>query len=184
MTATTDTTPRRRLGGIVGTILTVAALAVAATVLVPAVLGFQRYVIISGSMTGTYDRGSIVYDRVVPTKDLKVGDVITYDPPAGGPDGLVTHRIHDISVKQGKRVFRTMGDANPRPDVWEFTLDQPTQARVVFHIPYVGFVLAALSMRSLRMVVIGVPALLIALAVLAGLWRDAGAEAGVEAARP
>ena len=34
-------------------------------------------------MTGTYDRGSLVFDEVVPVDDLKVGDVITYRPPAG-----------------------------------------------------------------------------------------------------
>ena len=33
-------------------------------------------------MTGTYDRGSLVFDEVVPVASLKVGDVITYRPPA------------------------------------------------------------------------------------------------------
>ncbi len=37
-------------------------------------------------MTGTYDRGSIVYDRPVPVSSLKVGDPITYDPPSGFTD--------------------------------------------------------------------------------------------------
>ena len=43
----------------------------AAIMLVPAALGFHRYVILTGSMTGTYDPGSIVYDRPVPTSTLK-----------------------------------------------------------------------------------------------------------------
>ena len=43
--------------------------------------------------------------------------------------------------------------------------------------PYMGFVLAALSERKLRMVLVGIPALLIALIVLGGLWRDTGREA-------
>ena len=71
-------------------------------------------------------------------------------------------------------MFRTKGDANPVKDPWTFTLSRPTQARVVFHVPYVGFALAALADRKLRMVLIGVPALLVALSVLAGLWREAG----------
>jgi signal peptidase len=168
-----SSSPVRRLGG---GLLTGAALALAVAVLVPALLGFQRYVITSGSMTGTYDRGSIVYDRVVPTRELNVGDVITYAPPAGaGPAGLVTHRIVAITPQPGgARVFRTKGDANPVKDPWTFTLSRPTQARVVFHVPYVGFALAALADRKLRMVLIGVPALLVALSVLAGLWREAG----------
>jgi signal peptidase len=168
-----SSSPLRRLGG---GLLTGAAVALAAAVLVPALLGFQRYVITSGSMTGTYDRGSLVYDRVVPTASLKVGDVITYDPPAGaGPAGLVTHRIVSIETEaRGRRVYRTKGDFNPSADPWTFTLANRTQARVAFHLPYIGFALAALADRSLRMLVIGIPALLVALSVLAGLWREAG----------
>jgi signal peptidase len=163
----------RRLGG---GLLTAAALALALAVLVPALLGFQRYVITSGSMTGTYDRGSLVYDRVVPASSLNVGDVITYDPPAGaGPAGLITHRIVAITPQpNGTRVFRTKGDANPVKDPWTFTLSNRTQARVAFHLPYVGFALAALAERKVRMLIIGIPALLVALSVLAGLWRETG----------
>jgi len=181
MPAATPASPRRARG-LVGGLLTVGAVALAAAVLVPALLGFQRYVITSGSMTGTYDRGSLVYDRVVPTASLKVGDVITYDPPAGsGPAGLVTHRIRSIAAQPGGvRVFRTKGDFNPAPDPWTFTLQNRTQAKVAFHLPYVGFALAALADRSLRMLIIGVPALLVALSVLAGLWREAGETAATK----
>lgn len=176
-----SSSPLRRLGG---GLLTAAAIALAAAVLVPALLGYQRYVITSGSMTGTYDRGSLVYDRVVPTASLKVGDVITYDPPAGaGPAGLVTHRIVSITPQPGgARVFRTKGDANPVVDPWTFTLQNRTQARAAFHLPFAGFALAALADRRLRMLLIGVPALHVALSVLAALWRDAG-ETAVEGRR-
>jgi signal peptidase I len=128
-------------------------------------MGWQRYVIVSGSMTGTYDRGSLVLDEVVPVSDLRTGDVITYTPPAGsGPEGLVTHRIVSISAgKDFQRVFRTKGDANKSADPWTFTLAKSEQARVKVGIPYAGFVLAALSKRELRMLVVGLPALLIAL---------------------
>jgi signal peptidase len=112
----------------------------------------------------------------VPTSSLKVGDVITYDPPAGaGPAGLVTHRIVAITPQpNGTRVFRTKGDANPVKDPWTFSLSNRTQARVAFHLPYVGFALAALAERKVRMLIIGIPALLVALSVLAGLWRETG----------
>ena len=43
--------------------------------------------------------------------------------------------------------------------------------------------LAVLAQRELRMLIIGFPALLIALFVMAGLWRDAGREAEAQAAR-
>jgi signal peptidase I len=152
-----------------------AALALGLCVLVPALLGFQRYVITSGSMSGTYDRGSLVFDRVVGTSSLKAGDVITFRPP--GQTGLVTHRILSVRSVRGQRVLRTKGDANREPDVWgPFALRGAKQARVAFHIPYVGYALGALSERRVRMVVIGLPALLIALAALAGLWRASAPE--------
>jgi signal peptidase len=44
-------------------------------------------------------------------------------------------------------------------------------------VPYVGFALAALGRRDLRMLIIGLPAGLIALMSIAGLWREAGIEA-------
>lgn len=154
------------------------SLALAAAVILPAALGYQRYVITSGSMSGTYDRGSILYARDVPTASLRVGDVITYAaPPAAGPKGLVTHRIVWIgNDRSGARAFRTKGDANPTRDPWRFTLDRPRQARAAFHLPYVGYALAALGIREVRMLLIGLPALLIAVGTLAGLWRRAGVE--------
>jgi signal peptidase I len=157
-----------------------AAVVVAALVLIPGLFGWQRYVIVSGSMTGTYDRGSLVWDEVVPVGDLQVGDVITYMPPAG--DHLITHRIswigHDAS---GARAYRTKGDANPVADPWTFRLDHPKQARVRFGVPYVGFALAALGRRDVRMALIGLPAGAIAAFSFVGLWRRLGALEETEA---
>jgi signal peptidase I len=158
--------------------LLLASFALAGLMLVPALLGYERYVITGDSMAGAYDRGSIVYAREVPVADLRSGDVITYEPPAKtGTEGLVTHRIVSVSERRGERVFRTEGDANGSPDPWRFTLDQPTQARASFSVPFVGYAFAALAVREVRMLVIGLPALLIALALLTRLWREAGAEA-------
>jgi signal peptidase I len=160
-------------------VIVAAGLCIAATMLLPAAFGYQRYVITSGSMTGTYDRGSIVFDQTVPTSSLKVGDVITYSPPAAsGVDGLITHRIVSIEDHgKGGVSYRTKGDANPNADPWRFRLDQPTQAQVAFAIPYIGYGIAALSMLPIRMIIIGLPALLIAVALIARTWREAGEEA-------
>ena len=168
----------RRLLATSRTLLLALGVLLGLALVVPAVLGYQRYVIVSGSMTGTYNRGSLVFDEVVPVERLRTGDVITYRPPPGsGPDGLVTHRIAEIRRDASGPVFRTKGDANDVPDPWTFRLAAPRQARVVAGVPYVGYALAALSDRRVRMLVVGVPALLIGLSVLAGLWREAGAEA-------
>jgi signal peptidase len=169
----------RRAGRITSGAALAVAVLVAALALAPAAIGLQRYVIVSGSMTGTYDRGSLVLDEVVPVASLRAGDVITYRPPPGAAvDHLVTHRIAAITRdRSGVAVFRTKGDANPTADPWTFTLPGPSQARVRAGIPYAGFALAALSRRDMRLVVIALPAALIALASLMALWRRLGAEA-------
>lgn len=150
--------------------------------LVPALLGFERYTITSGSMTGTYDRGSIVYSELVPVEALRVGDVITYTPPSSaGPDGLVTHRIAERRrLKDGRLLFRTRGDANPAVDPWRFTLDQPMQPRAVQHLPYAGYAFALLAIREVRMLLLGLPAALLAIFVLARMWGEAGRAAREE----
>jgi signal peptidase len=154
----------------------VACVALGGLLVIPAALGYKRYVIAGRSMSGTYDRGSLVFERAVPVADLRVGDVITYRPP--GHAGRVTHRIVWIGRdRTGARAFRTRGDANPAPDPWRFTLHGRVQSRVVFSVPYAGYAIAALSIKWVRMVVIALPALLIALAVLGGLWHEAGEEA-------
>ena len=169
----------RRIARAFSALVLAAGLLFGALLVLPAALGWQRYVIVSGSMTGTYDRGSLVLDEVVPVAVLRVGDVITYRPPAGsGPAGLVTHRIADITTdKVGRRVFRTKGDANEDADPWTFALPDGEQARVRAGIPYAGFAVAALGKRDLRILLVGIPAGLIALTSLAGLWREAGVEA-------
>lgn len=174
---------RDQIHGAFSAAATVLAVVLGTAMFLPAVLGMDRYVITGGSMGGTHPRGSVVFDRAVPPARLRVGDVITYRPPPGaGPTGLVTHRIVAIGTRDGRRVYRTAGDANSAPDPWVFTLPDARQARVSFGVPLLGYLVAALSDRAVRMAVIGLPALLIALAVLAGLWREAGIEARRRAA--
>jgi signal peptidase len=141
-----------------------AVLLVAAPTVVGHVLGYERYVITGGSMGGSIERGSLVFERPVPVQRLRVGDVITYQPPAdSGLTSLVTHRIHTLERTRAGAVLRTKGDANADPDPWRFTLQAPTQPRVELAVPQVGKVFIFLSDRSNRLLVIGGPAAVIAL---------------------
>jgi signal peptidase I len=162
----------RRVRAAAGAVALVAVLAPGALTLVPALAGYERYVITGDSMSGAIERGSIVYAKPVPVAQLRVGDVITYMPPHGG--SKVTHRIVWTGRgASGARAFRTRGDANASADPWRFELPGPTQARVDAVVPYAGYALAALGVRWVRMLAIGLPAALVAFAVLAGAWRDA-----------
>jgi signal peptidase len=143
--------------------------------LVPALLGYQRYVITGGSMTGSIPKGSVIYSRLTPVESLREGDVITFVPP--GLTQPVTHRIVSIRLNaDGEPTFRTKGDFNEAADPWDVHLTGPVQARYSFHVPYIGYALAALAIRQVRMLLIGVPAVIIALSLLVSLWREAGEE--------
>ncbi len=175
---------RQRLRS-VATVLSVVALVVAAVLAVlmvlPTLLGFERYVIISGSMDPTIPTGSVVYDEVVPVADLEVGDIITFvPPPEYGVDEPVTHRIVEIGTAPedtstaGQPLFHTKGDANESRDAWAMVLDAPEQARVKYHLPYVGYVYLFLSNRTVQLLLIGLPALAIATLMVVTLWRVSG----------
>jgi signal peptidase I len=193
----------KRLGHWIGVIATVAAVLLAALILVPSILGYERYVIESGSMQGTIDKGSIVYSEKAVADDLRVGDIITFKPPPEFfIDDLVTHRIISIRRQQlpeprpdagaaeadGQQqvpdlLFRTKGDANADPDPWEFKLDDDAAAVEKAHVPYVGYVYLALAIPWVRIVVIIIPAILIAVLTAISLWRAAGEEAEAERER-
>ena len=175
----TIVTRARALTQVVGrglmSVLLLLAFAAIAVTFVPGLLGYQRYVLIGSSMEPTIHRGSLVFDEVVPVAQLRKGDVITYVPP--GRTQPVTHRL--ISVKHpkqlhGRPLFRTQGDNVDKPDMRAFTLDKPTQARYSFAVPYLGWLFVALGTPQLRLFLLVAPALLIALAMLAKLWREGG----------
>ena len=165
----------RRIGSGLITTASIVGVVIVAIMLVPALLGFDRYVITGGSMSGTFERGSLVFEREVPVTDLEAGDIITYLPPTdSGVTELVTHRIlsvtEDASAPSGL-VFQTQGDANASADPWTFTLAAATQPRVEGWIPTLGWVFIALSIPMVRMLAIGIPAALIALIYLRDLVR-------------
>lgn len=157
---------RRRAFHVVVNVLCVTVSVLALAFILPTAFGLQRYAIAGGSMTGSIPRGSVVLEEVVPVSDLRVGDVITYLPPAdSGVDNLVTHRV--VAIRDGE--LRTKGDANPDRDPWTFRLTAATQPRVVGHVPLVGYVFLALQQRDVRVLAIGVPAGLVALLSLGQL---------------
>ncbi len=187
MEITTSPPPRsRKLGSLLLNLLCVLISVLALLFIVPAAFGLERYVIAGGSMTGSIPRGSLVFEESVPVSDLRVGDVITYMPPADSSiPNLVTHRIH--SIRQD--TFRTKGDANPDIDPWTFKLTSGTQAREVAHVPLVGYAFLALQDRTTRIAFVGVPSGLIALHSLGQLLmglrrRRTGAQPDAADAKP
>jgi len=163
------------------TIALVGATVLALLMVVPSLLGYQRYVIISGSMEPTLPVGSVVYDEVVPVDDIVVGDIITFvPPPEFDIDSPVTHRVVEVAIAEensshpGQRLFRTKGDNNEDVDPWRMVLDGPDQARVEHHVPYVGYFYMALQVRWVQLLLIVVPAVALVTYIVITLWRVSG----------
>jgi signal peptidase len=98
--------------------------------------GIRFYSVATSSMQKVYPVGSIVYDKIVPSKmtieDLKIGDDVTY---LSSSNQYVTHRIIDIDVINQKVL--TQGTQNTSSDGWiPFTA---IQGKVVFSLPLLGF---------------------------------------------
>ena len=179
-----------RLISVFVTVALVGASVLAVLMVVPSLLGYERYVIVSGSMEPTLPVGSVVYDEVVPVDDIEVGDIITFvPPPEFGIDDPVTHRVVQVSTVEedrshpGERLFRTKGDNNEEVDPWRMVLDGPDQARVAHHVPYVGYFYMALQVRWVQLFLIVIPAIALVTYIVVTLWRVSGEAVQEEQAR-
>ena len=84
-------------------------------------------------MQPTLSAGDLAVTEAVPTRAVRVGDVITFYPPAS--TGAVIHRV--ASLQDG--VVTTRGDANSIDDPWQVTLAGPTAYRLVAVVPLLGW---------------------------------------------
>ncbi len=122
----------------------------AALIVVPKATGARPLTVLSGSMAGTYDIGDVVVVRPVDTDDLRVGDVITFQPVSDDPN-LTTHRIIAFNVGSEGTRYVTQGDANNAPDLLPV---EPAQVKgeVWYSVPKVGYVATSLAGGWLRTV--------------------------------
>ena len=107
---------------------------------VPSVGGVFPMIVLTDSMAGTFDGGSLLFCKTVDTNTIKEGDIICYFDPAGNGTTTTTHRVQEIKIAEdGTRSFITKGDANNAED------KQPVEASKVvgiywFHIAGLGSV--------------------------------------------
>ena len=133
----------------------------------PRVLPFKTYAVMSGSMEPTIHVGSLVVLGPVDSTDLRVGDVITFDPPGYGSE-LVTHRIYSVEQGPDGPVFQTKGDANGTPDAWQIQAGNGGGYRVLFSVPYLGWITGAMLGKLVLLVVL---TLVGAGSLLMRIWR-------------
>jgi len=95
-------------------------------------------VILTGSMTGYINRGSLVIMQRIPSDEtlrhVRVGDVLHYH---AGPIEFV-HRVVGFDYHGEERVYITQGDANPFPDPLPL-VQADVIGRPIFTIPLIGY---------------------------------------------
>lgn len=94
----------------------------------------------SGSMSPTISTGALAVAQNVPSKDLRVGDIVMVKADDGS---RVTHRIVTITHRADRATLALKGDANGSPDAEVY--DVARADRVWFAIPRAGYVVAWLA---------------------------------------
>jgi len=89
----------------------------------------------------------------------KIGDVITFSE-SGKTKTSITHRIHDIIIEENQPIYITKGDANNEPDS-EGVLPKEISGKVLFSVPFMGYVISAAKKPLGFMLIIIIPAVII-----------------------
>jgi signal peptidase len=153
----------------------IVAVSLLAVTIGPKILPYQALVVRSGSMSPTIRTGSIVFYKKIDADKVKVGDIIVFNKP-GQANEKVTHRVYKISNSPAGRYFTTKGDANGAADSWRVPA-VGTGWVSAFHVPAVGYVLAALQSTLARLLLLVIPALALGAITLYEIWRERGQEA-------
>lgn len=98
---------------------------------------YQVLTVLSGSMRPTAPPGSMVVVVPVPLEQVRVGDVITFQPP-GEDHRVVTHRVIEVLNPGPRPSVRTRGDANATADPWTATLSGDRVYTMRAAIPHLG----------------------------------------------
>ena len=133
--------------------------------------GYRPVVVYSGSMEPDLAVGSLAFVQSVPSEQVAVGDVITFNDPHQ-PGRLVTHRVVEtVERPEGGLAYRTKGDANLERDPWAIALDERA-GRLAFDLPYAGYALWYAKTREARTGLIFLVAGIVLLALLRSIWRS------------
>lgn len=133
----------RIIGNIAVSLLLVAVALVAAVFLLPRPLGYDTYVVLSGSMEPQYPVGGMIFVKPAEPKNIAPGDVISFSTVTGEV-GVATHRV--VSVDEDACVFYTKGDANDAADPDPVPFERLIGRAESVCVPLVGYI--SLFVRS------------------------------------
>ena len=128
------------------------------------IFGYRFYNVLTPSMRPLFKPGDMIFVKLVEPSEIKVGDVVTFNPSAA-PTAFLTHRVVALLSADETRPARmvTKGDANQAEDP---AVDLHTAIGVhVFTVPLMGRVIEVMR-GSLVFVCICLGAVFLLLMVL------------------
>ena len=128
----------------------------------------ETKIVLSGSMEPAIKTGSIVV--IKPEDNYKIGDIITFGKDTK-KDIPTTHRIIKMRASSGEILYRTKGDANGGPDGNE-TNKKSVIGKVLFSIPYLGYILDFAKKPLGFILLVGIPAGIIIIDELKKIWME------------
>ena len=104
--------------------------------LVPTAFSGSLAIVRSSSMEPAMRAGALAMMLPIEAEDVKVGDIIAFEPP-WDPDVIVSHRV--IGVRYDEQIlFDTKGDATEDSDPY-YVPARNVHGKVIFSIPYLGY---------------------------------------------
>ncbi len=119
-------------------LILVAVVAICIPMTVPRLMGYDVYVVVSGSMEPAIPVGSALYVEPARPEDVAAGDVIAFFERGA----VITHRVVENHVVEGE--FITKGDANGENDLAPVAYEALI-GRMARSVPYLGSVMAVCS---------------------------------------
>lgn len=138
----------------------------------PFLQNFQLFTVLSGSMEPNLNVGGVIIVEKVDPDTLKEGDIITFlsnDTTLNGK--VVSHRIIQVVDNNNGRMFITKGDANEDRDD-AAAVPNNVIGRVIFHVPYLGYLLNFMKTKQGFFFILLLPCMLILLVETIGLMKN------------
>lgn len=145
------------------TLIIIAAVAL----IIPKIVGYEIYGVLSGSMEPVYSVGGVVYVKRMDPDIVMVGDTITFHIESN--DKVVaSHRV--IQINHEEQTFITKGDANEVVDAEPVSFNRLI-GRVDFYLPYLGYIAMYIQTKQGIIASVGVFLFIIFLSLLDDIFK-------------
>lgn len=161
--------------GLARLFLAFALLALVLLGLLPNLGWYRTETVLSGSMKPFFSPGDIVVVTPEPTREVRVGQVISYHIPVGDHH-VQSHRVIKVVRGGDHPLVRTKGDANAAPDPWTARLNGGTAWQVRAVVPKAGWAIVWLRTPAVRHLALFAVPLLLAILGLFRIWRAPGSD--------